>query len=70
MSLGVISAAMGDNTRVTATIGLMACIKRMFPVYLPLTQVLGEYPGFLKLTELLQYPLFLHEVGGVISLSE
>jgi len=28
MSVGVISAAMGD-TRATATIGLMACIKRM-----------------------------------------
>lgn len=69
MSTGVISAARGD-TRVTATIGLMACIKRMFPVYLPLTQVLGEYPGFLKFTELLHYPLFLDEVGGVISLSE
>jgi len=69
MFLWEFSAAKGD-TRVTSTIGLRACIKRISPIYLPHTPGLGEYPRLLKFAELLHYPLFLHKVRGVISLSE
>ncbi len=69
MFLWIFSTARGD-IRSTATIGLRVYIKRMFPIYLPHTRGLGEYPRLLKLAELLHYPLFLHKVRGVISLSE